>query len=79
MFKNNNTIFIKLKTVTFFLFNVILFSNIKINRYLYDLMLIVIFFILLNYKDKLTIKINLIMGKINRKKIRYYILGIENQ
>jgi hypothetical protein len=68
MFKNNNTIFIKLKTVTFFLFNVILFSNIKINRYLYDLMLIVIFFILLNYKDKLTIKINLIMGKINRKK-----------
>jgi hypothetical protein len=68
MFKNNNTIFIKLKTVTFFLFNVILFSNIKINRYLYDLMLIVIFFILLNYKAKLTIKINLIMGKINRKK-----------
>ena len=68
MFKNNNTIFIKLKTVTFFLFNVILFSNIKINRYLYDLMLIVIFFILLNYKSKLTIKINLIMGKINRKK-----------
>ena len=68
MFKNNNTIFIKLKTVTFFLFNVILFSNIKINRYLYDLMLIAIFFILLNYKDKLTIKINLIMGKINRKK-----------
>ena len=67
MFKNNNTIFIKLKTVTFFLFNVILFSNIKINRYLYDLMLIVIFFILLNYKAKLTIKINLIMGKINRK------------
>ncbi len=67
MFKNNNTIFIKLKTVTFFLFNVILFSNIKINRYLYDLMLIVIFFILLNYKPKLTIKINLIMGKINRK------------
>ena len=68
MFKNNNTIFIKLKTVTFFLFNVILFSNIKINRYLYDLMLIVIFFILLNSKAKLTIKINLIMGKINRKK-----------
>ena len=68
MFKNNNTFFINLKTVTFFLFNVILFSNIKINRYLYDLMLIVIFFILLNYKDKLTIKINLIMGKINRKK-----------
>lgn len=67
MFKNNNTIFIKLKTVTFFLFNVILFSNIKINWYLYDLMLIVIFFILLNYKPKLTIKINLIMGKINRK------------